>query len=154
MKGYRLYIMKTRIEEANVNTYSTMELYFVVDSIFWCVKRMLLSNWSFQKSKMPGISAKLEMVLSNDSTKFEPFLYGKKNGAGSQKIGHFGPSMTACTKQNIFQTPCTIFFTLWKWLKFGRIIAEHHPNLCWVPWHFRFLKRPVTIYLYEPQKSY
>ena len=39
---------------------------------------------------MPGISAKLEMVLSNDSTKFEPFLYGKKNGAGSQKIGHFG----------------------------------------------------------------
>ena len=58
---------------------------------------------------MPGISAKLEMVLSNDSTKFEPFLYGKKNGAGSQKIGHFGPSMTACTKQNIFQTPCTIF---------------------------------------------
>ena len=100
-------------------------------------------NWSFPKSKMPGISAKLEMVLSNDSTKFEPFLYGKKNGAGSQKIGHFGPSMTACTKQNIFQTPCTIFFTLWKWLKFGRIIAEHHPNLCWVPWHFRFLKRPV-----------
>ena len=44
-----------------------------------------------------------------------------------------------------FLNPQHLFVFDSKWLKFGRIIAEHNLKLCWDPWHFWFKKRQVNI---------
>jgi len=69
----------------------------------------LISNWSFQKSKMPGISAKLEMVHSNDSTKFEPFLYGKKMVQGLRKSAISAPPWQPAPNRIYFKRPAPFF---------------------------------------------
>ena len=106
------------------------------------------TNWSFQKSKMPGISAKLEMVLSNDSTKLEPFWYGKKMVQGLRKSAISAPPWQPAPNRIYFKRPAPFFLHYENGSNLVESLLSIIPIYAEFPGIFDFWKDQLMLTLY------